>query len=132
MKPDAGSTCQCDNSDDKLRIQIYREAWRDSEGENVKLREENRKKQLRITELEDCVVRLQQQSMTRLNDGMGLGRENELLRSEIETHKIHKTRYQEEILDLEKHNEELFAILNAVRNTLIRTADDIEVKIRVD
>ena len=47
MKPDAGSTCQCDNSDDKLRVAIYREAWRDAAVENAELREENKKQHSR-------------------------------------------------------------------------------------
>lgn len=61
-----------------------------------------------------------------------LREENERLNRQIEMLNIHKKRYQEEILDLEKHNEELFAALNNVRNIITRAADGIEELIRVD
>jgi chromosome segregation ATPase len=72
MKPDAGSTCQCDNSDDKLRVAIYREAWRDAATENAELREENKKQHSRIAELEDTLVRLQQDAMQRRNENLSM------------------------------------------------------------
>jgi predicted nuclease with TOPRIM domain len=69
---DAGSTCQCDNSDDKLRVAIYREAWRDAAVENAELREENKKQHSRIAELEDTLVRLQQDAMQRRNENLSM------------------------------------------------------------
>lgn len=58
--------------------------------------------------------------------------ENARLRKELADAERRMKRYQEEILELERHNEELFAALNSVRNTLMRASDDIESLIRVD
>ena len=118
MTRDAGSTCQCDNTEDKLRINIYKEVWQDTERENAKLREEKAKQHTRIVEVNDTCMRLTE--------------ENRLLRGEIELLKCHKEQYKADIIDLEQHNEKLFAALNSVRNTLQRASNDIEGLIRVD
>jgi chromosome segregation ATPase len=118
MKPDAGSTCQCDNSHDKLRVTIYREAWRDALGEIAQLREEKKKQHSRIAELEDTVMRLQEASKPSLGRNLGLQAKNEQLEADI--------------LDLEKQNEHLLAVLNNVRNVLIRVSGEIESVAQVD
>jgi hypothetical protein len=52
---DAGSTCQCDNNElteAKLRIDIYREAWREAEKGKILLLEENEGLKEKILDLE--------------------------------------------------------------------------------
>jgi len=133
-------------ADAEKRVDIYKEAWRDAEKDNTHLRQK--------------LDEVHQLAMTRLNDNMGLAQENAKLREELQKVKndyeaLHKDyqatigqqfsyelqinscnlrmkRYQEEILDIEKHNEELFAALNNVRNIITRAADGIEGLIRVD
>jgi chromosome segregation ATPase len=101
MKPDAGSTCQCDNSDDKLRVAIYREAWRDAAVENAELREENKKQHSRIAELEDTIVRLQQDAMQR-------GKENNSMRETIQ-------QSEQRINELEERNRNQFLMIQDYR-----------------
>lgn len=101
MKPDAGSTCQCDNSDDKLRATIYREAWRDAAVENAELREENKKQHSRIAELEDTIVRLQQDAMQR-------GKENLCMRDVIQ-------QSEQRIKELEERNRNQFVMIQDLR-----------------
>jgi len=101
MKPDAGSTCQCDNSDDKLRVAIYREAWRDAAVENAELREENKKQHSRIAELEDTIVRLQQDVMQRR-------KENNSMRETIQ-------QSEQRIKELEERNRNQFVMIQDYR-----------------
>jgi chromosome segregation ATPase len=101
MKPDAGSTCQCDSSDDKLRATIYREAWRDAAVENAELREEKKKQHSRIAELEDTIVRLQQDAMQR-------GKENNSMRETIK-------QSEQRLKEVEERNRNQFLMIQDYR-----------------
>jgi chromosome segregation ATPase len=101
-----------------LRINIYKEAWQDAEKYNVMLREDDKKNRARITELEDTVMRLQEANKPSLGRNLGLQAKNEQLEADI--------------LDLEKQNEHLLAVLNNVRNVLIRVSGEIESVAQVD
>jgi len=101
VKPDAGSTCQCDNSDDKLRVTIYREAWRDAAVENAELREEKKKQHARIAELEDTIVRLQQDAMQR-------GKENNSMRETIQ-------QSEQRVKEVEERNRNQFLMIQDYR-----------------
>ena len=98
-------------ADANLRIEIFREAWRDAEKNNVRLREEKDRQHVRITELVDTVMRLQEANKPSLGRNLGLQAKND--------------QFEADILDLEKQNEHLLAALNNVRNVLIRVSDDI-------
>jgi chromosome segregation ATPase len=105
-------------ADGEARLSVYRTVIEDYTAQMGILRRENNFYHTRITELEDTCMRSTEH--------------NRLLREEIALLNTHKKRYQEEILDLEANNEELFAALNNVRNIITRAADDIEGLIRVD
>jgi chromosome segregation ATPase len=102
----------------ETRVSIYKEAWVDAERENAKLRGEKAKQHTRIMELEDTVMRLQEANKPSLGRNLG----PKLLDEQLEA----------DILDLEKQNEHLLAVLNNVRNVLIRVSGEIESVAQVD
>lgn len=119
----------------KLRIDIYREAWRDAEKETIKLREELAyqtkfrelyEKSNKERGIENDRLREENERLVRLQE------ENKKLREEIERLNTHKARYQQEITDLEADYEKLFKTLQSLRNTLQRCSDDIYSAIMVD
>ena len=121
--------------DAEFRIRIYRDTVIDVENDNIRLREENERLTLYRTMIDDLsaqnrVLREEKDKLYNINCKSN----NHVAELEQQVISLmgHKARYQQEILDLERHNEELFAALNSVRNTLMRAGDDIESLIRVD
>lgn len=104
-------------ADADLRINIYKEAWQDAEKANLRLRQEKDFQHDRIVELEDALVRLGADKPS-LGGNLGLQAKNDQLEADI--------------LDLEKQNEHLLAVLNNVRNVLVRVSGEIESVAQVD
>jgi chromosome segregation ATPase len=119
-------------ADANLRINVYKEAWQDAERDSEKLREEKNRQHNRLVELDDTVMRLAEENRLLQEEKGRLTDKIVALRHDLEAANRHKERYQQEIIDLERHNEELFAALNNVRNILNGAADGIEQLIRVD
>jgi hypothetical protein len=111
MTRDAGSTCQCDNAEDKLRINIYKEAWRDAEKDNTRLRQK--------------LDEMHQLAMTRLNDNMGLAQENERLKVELEASRGQVRNQLQIIRDLRKEKETLVGD----RTSLVEEANELYEKL---
>jgi hypothetical protein len=88
-------------ADAQLRINIYKEAWQDTERDNVRLRQQNDKQHDRITELEDTIMRsTEEKRIGGLGHNLGLAQENERLKAEIERLKNDRTSLVEEANEL--------------------------------
>jgi len=109
-------------ADAQLRINIYKEAWADTERENAKLREEKAKKHMRITELEDTIMRsTEEKRIGGLGHNLGLSQENDRLKAELEASRGQVRNQLKIILDLRKEKE----ILIGDRTSLMEEADGL-------
>jgi chromosome segregation ATPase len=112
-------------ADAQLRVGIYREAWRDAAAENAELREENKKQHSRIRELEDTLVRLQQDALQRRNENLSMRDVIQQSQQRVkETDERNRNQFQI-IQDLRKEKE----ILIGDRTSLVEEANELYEKL---